>query len=96
MSEATHLGHAPGALAALKKFETSGRLRRPAESLHTTGDPIIPFWQRTLYRAKVLDFRMRHLSMDFRLSVTGTARSREPKSCGAGNGRKFGYAAVIR
>ena len=46
----------PRALAALKKFETSGRLRRPAVSLHTTGDPIIPFWQQTLYQAKVLDF----------------------------------------
>lgn len=46
----------PRALAALKKFETSGRLRRPAVSLHTTGDPIIPFLQQTLYQAKVLDF----------------------------------------
>ena len=45
----------PRALAALKKFETSGRLRRPVVSLHTTGDPIIPFLQQTLYQAKVLD-----------------------------------------
>ena len=46
----------PRALAALKKFETSGRLRRPVVSLHTTGDPIIPFFQQSLYQAKVLDF----------------------------------------
>ena len=44
----------PRALANLRAFETSGRLRRPAVSLHTTGDPIIPFWQQELYQAKVL------------------------------------------
>jgi hypothetical protein len=46
----------PRALAALKKFETSGRLRRPVVSLHTTGDPIIPFFQQALYQTKVLGF----------------------------------------
>jgi hypothetical protein len=54
--EVERVAASPRALAALKKFETSGRLRRPAVSLHTTGDPIIPFWQQTLYQAKVLDF----------------------------------------
>ena len=44
------------ALAHLKKFETSGRLRRPAVSRHTTGDPIIPIWHQPLYQAKVLAF----------------------------------------
>ena len=44
----------PKALANLKAFETSGRLRRPAVSLHTTGDPIIPFWQQELYQIKTL------------------------------------------
>jgi hypothetical protein len=42
------------ALANLRAFETSGLLQRPAVSLHTTGDPIIPFWQQTLYQFKTL------------------------------------------
>ena len=42
------------ALAALRPFETSGRLRRPTQALHTTGDPIVPFWQQPLYQGKVL------------------------------------------
>jgi hypothetical protein len=45
----------PRALAHVKAFETSGRLRRPTVSLHTTGDPIIPIWQQALYQDKVLD-----------------------------------------
>lgn len=45
----------PRALAHLKKFETSGRLRRPVVSLHTTGDPIIPIWQQVLYEEKVFE-----------------------------------------
>jgi pimeloyl-ACP methyl ester carboxylesterase len=36
------------------RYRTSGRLRRPLVTLHTTGDEIVPFWQTTLYRAKVL------------------------------------------
>jgi hypothetical protein len=51
--EVERFAASPRALAALKKFETSGRLRRPVVSLHTTGDPIIPFLQQTLYQAKV-------------------------------------------
>ena len=43
----------PTALLNLRAFETSGALRRPVVSLHTTGDPIIPFWQQTLYQLKV-------------------------------------------
>ena len=42
------------ALANLRAFETTGRLQRPVVSLHTTGDPIIPFWQQELYQLKVL------------------------------------------
>ncbi|HSQ28632.1 MAG TPA: hypothetical protein VLN49_02215 [Gemmatimonadaceae bacterium] len=44
----------PTALAHLAAFETSGRLQQPVVSLHTTGDPIIPFWQQSLYQVKWL------------------------------------------
>ena len=35
-------------------YETSGILIRPLVTMHTTGDPIIPYWQQTLYEEKVL------------------------------------------
>lgn len=35
-------------------FQTSGVLRRPLVNLHTTGDPIIPYWHASLYGLKVL------------------------------------------
>ena len=44
----------PTALANLKAFETTGGLQRPVVSLHTTADPIIPFWQQELYQLKWL------------------------------------------
>jgi hypothetical protein len=43
----------PAALAALARFETSGNLQVPVVNPHTTGDPIVPFNQMTLYGAKV-------------------------------------------
>lgn len=42
------------ALSALAPYETSGRLTRPLITLHTTGDPIVPYWQATLYRGKTI------------------------------------------
>lgn len=44
----------PTALAALSAFETTGHLRRPIQMLHTTGDPIVPYWHEPLYAIKVL------------------------------------------
>lgn len=43
------------ALANIAKYyETSGKLTKPLVVMHTTGDPIIPVWQQTLYSAKVV------------------------------------------
>ena len=36
----------PAALAALARFQTSGNLQVPLTTVHTTGDPIVPFNQR--------------------------------------------------
>lgn len=36
------------------KYETSGVLTRPLITMHTTGDPIVPYWHQTQYTAKVL------------------------------------------
>ena len=43
----------PAALAAMSEFETAGNLQVPVVTLHTTGDPIVPFEQQALYAAKV-------------------------------------------
>ncbi len=36
-----------------KKYETSGKLKRPLVVLHTSLDPIVPAWHAALYSAKV-------------------------------------------
>ena len=43
------------ALANIAKYyETSGKLSKPRVVMQTTGDPIVPAWQQTLYTAKVI------------------------------------------
>ncbi|HET6777942.1 MAG TPA: prolyl oligopeptidase family serine peptidase [Gemmatimonadales bacterium] len=43
----------PTALAAVNEFETAGNLQVPVVTLHTTGDPIVPYEQQALYAEKV-------------------------------------------
>ena len=44
----------PAALAAIDDgYQTRGSLLMPVVTLHTTGDPLVPFWHATAYRAKV-------------------------------------------
>jgi hypothetical protein len=42
------------AIISIGSYETSGKLHDPLVTLHTTADPIVPFWQETLYRSKAL------------------------------------------
>ena len=35
------------------KYETSGALKRPLVTMHTTGDPVVPYWHATKYAQKV-------------------------------------------
>jgi len=39
----------PLARAALADYATTGRLARPLITLHTTGDPIVPYWHELAY-----------------------------------------------
>jgi hypothetical protein len=43
----------PGALEGINRFTTTGNLSVPVVNLHTTGDPIVPFRQASLYADKV-------------------------------------------
>lgn len=38
----------------IANYQTTGKLRVPLVTMHTTGDPIVPYWHETLYNAKVL------------------------------------------
>lgn len=38
-------------------YQTSGDLTVPLVTLHTLGDPIVPYWHQLLYRQKVVDHR---------------------------------------
>ena len=42
------------ALAALRPYQTSGRLTRPLVTLHNTLDPVVPYSQEVTYTAKLL------------------------------------------
>ena len=39
---------------ALQPYQTSGALKAPLVNMHTTLDPVVPFWHQGLYRAKAL------------------------------------------
>jgi len=45
-------------LAALEEinahYQTSGRLASPLVTMHTTADPVVPYWHEVLYRARAL------------------------------------------
>jgi pimeloyl-ACP methyl ester carboxylesterase len=45
----------PVATAAIAAhYETTGKLKMPEVTLHTTGDPVVPYWQETIYTAKTI------------------------------------------
>lgn len=44
---------APVALTNMQAYETSGVLHDPLVTLHTTADPVVPFWHEALYKDKV-------------------------------------------
>lgn len=43
----------PAALAKMQEYETTGNPAIPLVTMHTTGDPIIPYWHQLYYRQKV-------------------------------------------
>ena len=46
----------PFALAEIERhYQTSGHLASPLVTLHTSGDPFVPYWHELLYRRKVYD-----------------------------------------
>jgi len=59
----------PGTVAEIAQFETTGNLTVPLVTLHTTGDPVVPFEQEALYADKVAQ-----AGATARLSQSGISR----------------------
>ncbi len=54
----------PSALAAIEHgYQTSGRLDPPLVTLHTTADPIVPYWHEPLYTLKALRSGLLHTNL---------------------------------
>jgi pimeloyl-ACP methyl ester carboxylesterase len=54
----------PGALAAIQEgYQTSGRLAAPLVTLHTTADPVVPYWHEPLYTLKALPSGLLHANL---------------------------------
>ena len=48
----------PAALAELEQYYlTGGMPHAPLVTLHTTHDPIVPYWHHTMYRDKIISQR---------------------------------------
>jgi alpha-beta hydrolase superfamily lysophospholipase len=43
----------PAALISIRNYQTSGLVKIPLVTLHTIADPIVPYWQESLYANKV-------------------------------------------
>jgi fermentation-respiration switch protein FrsA (DUF1100 family) len=52
---------APAALTEMGKYQTTGNLRRPLITLHTSWDPVVPAWQESTYAKKVAAAGKSHL-----------------------------------
>jgi pimeloyl-ACP methyl ester carboxylesterase len=44
----------PTALDNVRAYQTTGQLAKPLVTLHTTLDPVVPYWHEGLYKAKVV------------------------------------------
>jgi len=44
----------PAALTEMAKYQTTGKLHIPLVTMHTTLDPVIPYWHEILYGNKVM------------------------------------------
>ncbi len=42
----------PRAITTMEAYETTGRIAQPLVTLHTTGDPVIPYWHEWWYGGK--------------------------------------------
>ncbi len=43
------------------EYQTTGSILRPLVTLHTTADPVAPYWHETLYAQKVAGRHASHL-----------------------------------
>ena len=54
----------PTALATIDaSYQTTGRLEAPLVTMHTTGDPVVPYWHEPLYTLKALPSGLLHTNL---------------------------------
>lgn len=54
---------APALAEIGERYQTSGRLEAPLVTMHTTGDPIVPYWHEPLYTLKALPSGLLHTNL---------------------------------
>jgi hypothetical protein len=59
------------AIASLRQYETTGLLASPLVTLHTTADPVIPYWHDQIYRKKVEATRSASIHSNFPVTRFG-------------------------
>lgn len=59
------------ALTAMTNYNTTGQLTKPLVTMHTLSDPIIPYWNETLYTLKTLSAGTTALRTNFPIQAYG-------------------------
>jgi pimeloyl-ACP methyl ester carboxylesterase len=74
----------PAAIATMRSdYTTSGRLLVPLVTLHTRGDPIIPYWHERLYAAKVREAGSARLHLNLPIDRYGHCNFRGSEALAA-------------
>ena len=77
-------GAEEAAVAAMESgYRTTGRLQVPLVTLHTRGDPIIPYWHERLYAMKVRDTGSAALHLNLPVDRYGHCNFRAPEALAA-------------
>ncbi|MGH9749722.1 MAG: hypothetical protein ACRD6R_07355 [Candidatus Polarisedimenticolia bacterium] len=77
-------GAEEAAVAAMESgYRTTGRLQVPLVTLHTRGDPIIPYWHERLYAMKVRDSGSAALHLNLPIDRYGHCNFRAPEALAA-------------
>ena len=66
-----------------QNYQTTGRLRSPLVTLHTTGDPIVPYWHEPQYTLKTLLAGSFTRHIDMSISRYGHCQFKAPEALAA-------------
>ncbi len=61
----------PAAVTAMQNYNTTGKLTTPLVTMHTLSDPIVPYWNETLYTLKTISAGTPALRTNFPINAYG-------------------------